>query len=59
MWMNLPHNRDAHYSYCELQPWLPLYTENISYFSYYMWAEGSIWNNGVDALRERNLITQR
>ncbi len=59
MWMNLPHNNDAHYTYVELQPWLPLYINNTSYFSYYMWTEGALWTHGVDALRERNLITKR
>lgn len=59
MWMNLPHNRDANYTYVELQPWLPLYINNTSYFSYYMWTEGASWTNGVQALRERNLITKK
>lgn len=58
MWMNLPMNGDSHYSYAELQPWLPLYMYNTSYFSYYMWADGAPWESGLQALRDRNLITK-
>ena len=57
MWMNLPLNRDAHYAYTELQPWLPLYRYNTSYFSYYMWADGAPWEKGLQELRDRNLIS--
>ncbi len=59
MWMNLPTNGDSHYSYTELQPWLPLYQHNTSYFSYYMWADGTPWEESLKELRNRNLITQR
>ena len=57
MWMNLPMNRDSHYSYTELQPWLPIYMYNTTYFSYYMWADGSRWEDSLEELRDRNLIT--
>lgn len=59
MWMNLDTNPDSHYPYVELQPWVPLYRNSTSYFSYYMWASEGSWNNGLDALKERNLITAR
>jgi hypothetical protein len=59
MWMNLASNPDSRYPYVELQPWLPLFQSTTSYFSYYMWASGGSWENGVKALRERNLITQK
>lgn len=59
MWMNLDTNPDSHYPYCELQPWVPLYHNNTSYFSYYMWADGASWEKGVAELRSRNLITER
>ena len=59
MWMNLPMNRDSHYSYTELQPWLPLYIGNTSFFSYYMWADGTSWENSLKELRDRNLITEK
>ncbi|MGP1476617.1 MAG: hypothetical protein ACTTJK_04020 [Phocaeicola sp.] len=59
MWMNLETNGDSHYPYTELQPWLPLYQNTTSYFSYYMWAAGSSWETGVKELRDRNLITER
>ena len=57
MWMNLPSNNDSNYSYMELQPWLPLYQNTTSYFSYYMWAAAGPWENGLKELRDRNLIT--
>jgi hypothetical protein len=59
MWMNLETNGDSHYPYTELQPWLPLYQNTTSYFSYYMWAAGSSWETGLKELRDRNLITER
>ena len=59
MWMNLDTNPDSHYPYVELQPWVPLYHNSTSYFSYYMWADGGSWENGLDELRKRNLITER
>lgn len=59
MWMNLDTNPDSHYPYVELQPWVPLYHNSTSYFSYYMWADGCSWEKGVKELRDRNLITQR
>lgn len=59
MWMNLASNPDSRHPYAELQPWLPLYTKTTSYFSYYMWASGGHWEDGVKAMKERNLITQK
>lgn len=59
MWMNLASNPDSRYPYVELQPWLPLFMNTTSYFSYYMWASGGPWEDGVEALRERNLITRQ
>ena len=59
MWMNLDTNPDSHYPYVELQPWVPLYHNSTSYFSYYMWADGSSWEKGLKELRDRNLITER
>ena len=59
MWMNLDTNPDSHYPYVELQPWVPLYHNSTSYFSYYMWADGGSWEKGLDELRKRNLITER
>jgi hypothetical protein len=58
MWMNHPSNGEAHYYYVELQPWTPIYQKSTMYFSYYMWGAGGPWQNGVKALRERNLITE-
>jgi len=57
MWMNHPSNGDAHHYYVEFQPWLPLYQNTTSYFSYFMWATAGSWEKGVQALRDRNLIT--
>ena len=59
MWMNLDTNPDSHYPYVELQPWVPLYHNSTSYFSYYMWADGCSWEKGLKELRDRNLITER
>lgn len=59
MWMNLETNPDSHYPYVELQPWVPLYHNSTSYFSYYMWADGCSWENGLKELKDRNLITER
>ncbi|MBO4558023.1 MAG: hypothetical protein J5693_05405 [Bacteroidales bacterium] len=57
MWHNHPRNRDTRFYYCELQPWTELFRHNTTYFSYYMWAGGGPWQEGVEALRSRNLIT--
>ena len=57
MWMNHPSNTDARHYYVEFQPWLPLFQHTVSYFSYYMWATAGSWEKGVQALRDRNLIT--
>jgi hypothetical protein len=57
MWMNHPSNGDAHYYYAEFQPWVPIYQKSTMYFSYYIWGSGGPWQNGVKALRDRNLIT--
>ncbi len=57
MWMNHPRNRDAHHYYVEFQPWLHIQRRTISYFSYYMWAAGGSWENGVQEMRDRNLIS--
>jgi hypothetical protein len=59
MWMNHPRNADAHYYYAEFQPWTPIIQKSTMYFSYYIWAAGGPWENAVQALRERNLITIR
>jgi hypothetical protein len=59
MWMNHPVNGDAHYYYAEFQPWTPIYQKSTMYFSYYIWGAGGPWENGVKALRERNLITEQ
>jgi hypothetical protein len=59
MWMNHPSNSEAHFYYVEFQPWTPIYQKSTMYFSYYMWGMGGKWENGVKALRDRNLITQQ
>ena len=59
MWMNHPSNGDAHYYYTEFQPWIPIYQKSTMYFSYYIWGAGGPWQNGVKALRDRNLITEQ
>jgi hypothetical protein len=59
MWMNHPSNSEAHFYYVEFQPWTPIYQKSTMYFSYYMWAMGGKWEDGVKALRDRNLITEQ
>ena len=59
MWMNHPSNSEAHFYYAEFQPWTPIYQKSTMYFSYYIWGAGGPWQNGVKALRERNLITEQ
>ena len=59
MWMNHPSNVSSHHYYAEFQPWVPIYQKSTMYFSYYLWGSGGHWMNGVNALRERNLITTR
>ena len=59
MWMNHPKNRDAHHYYAEFQPWLPIFQKSTMYFSYYIWGAGGPWENGVQSLRDKNLISTR
>jgi hypothetical protein len=59
MWMNHPDNTEAPHYYVEFQPWTPIAQKTTMYFSYYIWGSGGAWQNGVDELRKRNLITVR
>ena len=59
MWMNHPRNPDAHYSYTELQPWVPIFQKTTMYFTYYMWGAGGPWEQTLVELRKRNLITEQ
>jgi hypothetical protein len=57
MWMNHPSNGESAHYYAELQPWVPIFQKTVRYFSYYMWAAAGPWENGLEELRRRNLIT--
>jgi hypothetical protein len=57
MWLNHPKNKDTHYYYAEFQPWTPIFTKNIMYFTYYLWGNAGYWKNSVTDLREMNLIS--
>jgi hypothetical protein len=59
MWMNHPSNGESHHYYVEFQPWVPIIQKNTFYFSYYLWGSGGAWQNGVEELRKRNLVTVR
>lgn len=59
MWMNHPVNPGSHYYYAEFQPWTPLSPKTTTYFSYYMWGAGGAWEKSLQAMRDRNLITER
>lgn len=57
MWMNHPRNPDAHHYYAEFQPWTPIYQKSTMYFTYFLYGAGGKWQNGLDYLRSKNLIT--
>jgi hypothetical protein len=57
MFMNHPRNRDAHFYCHEFQPWVPIFQKSTMYYTFYMWGAGGPWQNGVKALREKNLIS--
>jgi hypothetical protein len=57
MWMNHPRNSDAHHYYAEFQPWTPIYQKSTMYFTYFLYGSGGPWQNGLEYLRNRNLIT--
>jgi len=59
MWMNHPSNTDAPHYYVEFQPWTPIVQKTTMYFSYFLWGSAGAWENGVEELRKRNLITTR
>jgi hypothetical protein len=59
MWMNHPSNSESHYYYAEFQPWVPIIQKTTFYFTYYLWGAGGSWEEQVNALRKRNLITER
>lgn len=59
MFMNHPRNPDAHFYCHEFQPWVPIFQKSTMYFTFYMWGAGGPWQNGVKALREKNLITTK
>jgi hypothetical protein len=59
MWMNHPDNAEAPHYYVEFQPWTPIVQKTTMYFSYYIWGSGGAWQNAVDELRKRNLISVR
>jgi hypothetical protein len=59
MWMNHPSNPGSMYFYTELQPWTRIFQKTVTYFSYYLWAASAPWEQGVQSLRERNLVTVR
>lgn len=52
-------NVEAPHYYVEFQPWTPIPMNTVMYFSYYLWGSGGAWQNAVDELRKRNLITTR
>ncbi len=59
MFMNHPRNGDAHHYFGEFQPWVPIYQMSTMYFTFYMWGAGGPWKDGLEELRDRNLISIR
>ncbi|MBN2265470.1 MAG: hypothetical protein JW775_06625, partial [Candidatus Aminicenantes bacterium] len=57
LWMNHPSNGDSAHYYAELQPWVPIFQKTVRYFSYYLWGAAGPWENGLEELRRRNLVT--
>ncbi len=57
MWMNHPSNGESHHYYAEFQPWVPIFRNNVRYFSYYLWGDAGSWEKGLEELRKRNLIS--
>ncbi len=59
MFTNDPGNASSNFYYIEFQPWVPIFTKSVMYFSYYFWAQKGSWEKGLEELRTRNLITSR
>jgi len=59
MFQNLATNSDAYYDFNEYQPWVPIIQKTTSYFTYYLWGAGGKWQNSLQELRMRNLISKR
>ena len=59
MFLNDPGNKDSHYHYAEFQPWIPIFQKSTMYFTYYLWGAGGFWENSLEALRRKNLISTR
>ena len=59
MWMNHPSNGESNHYYAEFQPWVPIYQKTVRYFSYYLWGAAGPWENGLEELKRRNLITSK
>jgi hypothetical protein len=57
VWMNHPSNGESAHYYAEFQPWVPIFQKTVRYFSYYMWAAAGPWENALEELRRRNLIS--
>ncbi len=57
MFMNHPRNPDAHFYCHEFQPWVPILPATTTYFTFYMWGAGGKWQNSLQELRDRNLIS--
>jgi hypothetical protein len=59
MWMNHPSNGESQHYYAEFQPWVPIFRQNVRYFSYYLWGSAGPWETALEELRRRNLITTK
>jgi hypothetical protein len=57
LWMNHPSNGESAHYYAEFQPWVPIFQRTVRYFSYYLWGAAGPWENALEELRRRNLIT--
>lgn len=59
MWMNHPKNIDTPHYYVEFQPWTPIIQKSKMYFTYYIWGSSGHWQDSLNKLDDRNLITVR
>jgi hypothetical protein len=59
MFMNHPSNPGSHHYYVEFQPWVPIYRNSVTYFSYYIWGAGGSWKDGLKEIEKMGLLTKK
>ncbi|HIE04146.1 MAG TPA: hypothetical protein EYP61_05250 [Candidatus Latescibacteria bacterium] len=59
LWQNTPANRPTPYYYVELQPWVELRYNCMTYFTLYLLGHSGGWEEAVDMFRRTGLSTER